>query len=121
MPSPDLPASGPGLLASYEAERRGVAEQTLASAAGNMRALAGALPRDPAVIQHLKRPEFHSPGLVLGNSYAGSPVVGPAARTPWPSWPGTRTVAWRAGDPAGVDLEAAAGRRLLATTPTARS
>jgi 2-polyprenyl-6-methoxyphenol hydroxylase-like FAD-dependent oxidoreductase len=69
--------AGPGLLASYEAERRGVAEHTLASAAGNMRALAGALPRDPAVIQRVKRPEFHSLGLVLGYSYAGSPVIQP--------------------------------------------
>ena len=69
-----------GLLASYEAERRGVVEQTVASAAANMGALADVLPRDAAVIQQAKRAEFHSLGLVLGYSYAGSPVVQPGPR-----------------------------------------
>ena len=68
------------LLASYEPERRGVVEQTVASAASNMRALAGDLPRDAAAIQRAKRAEFHSLGLVLGYSYAGSPVIQPAPR-----------------------------------------
>ncbi len=40
-----------------------------------MRALAGDLPADAATIQRLKRTEFHSLGLVLGYSYAGSPVI----------------------------------------------
>jgi 2-polyprenyl-6-methoxyphenol hydroxylase-like FAD-dependent oxidoreductase len=71
--------AAPGLLASYEPERRGVVEQTVASAESNMRSLAGDLPPDPDVIQRLKRPEFHSLGLVLGYSYAGSPVIQPAA------------------------------------------
>jgi hypothetical protein len=68
-----------GLLASYEPERRGVIEQTVASAAANMRALARDLPRDERAIQAAKRSEFHSLGLVLGYSYAGSPVIQPGA------------------------------------------
>jgi 2-polyprenyl-6-methoxyphenol hydroxylase-like FAD-dependent oxidoreductase len=89
----------PELLASYAAERRGVAEQTVASAAANMTALAGDLRADAAVIQRVKRFEFYSLGLVLGYSYAGSPVIqpggGPAAvadtttYTPCPE-PGSR-------------------------------
>jgi 2-polyprenyl-6-methoxyphenol hydroxylase-like FAD-dependent oxidoreductase len=71
--------AAPGLLASYEDERRGVVGQTVASAEANMRALAGDLPADAEVIQQLKRPEFHSLGLVLGYSYAGSPVIQPSA------------------------------------------
>jgi 2-polyprenyl-6-methoxyphenol hydroxylase-like FAD-dependent oxidoreductase len=67
----------PGLLASYEPERRGVIEQTVASAAANMRSLARDLPRDEQAIQAAKRSEFHSLGLVLGYSYAGSPVIQP--------------------------------------------
>ena len=71
--------AGPGLLASYDAERRGVVEQTVASAEANMRSLAGDLPPDAAVIRQAKTPEFHSLGLVLGYSYAGSPAVQPGA------------------------------------------
>jgi hypothetical protein len=71
--------ASPGLLDSYEPERRGVVEQTVASAAANMRNLAGELPPDGPAIQLAKRPEFHSLGLVLGYSYAGSPVVAPSA------------------------------------------
>jgi hypothetical protein len=67
------------LLASYEPERRGVIEQTVASAAANMRSLARDLPRDEGAIQAAKRSEFHSLGLVLGYSYAGSPVIQPGA------------------------------------------
>jgi len=67
----------PGLLASYEPERRGVVEQTVASAAANMRSLAHDLPQDEQAIQRAKRSEFHSLGLVLGYSYAGSPVIQP--------------------------------------------
>jgi 2-polyprenyl-6-methoxyphenol hydroxylase-like FAD-dependent oxidoreductase len=74
--------AAPGLLDSYEPERRGVVEQTVASAASNMTNLARDLPPEPAVIQRLKRPEFHSLGLVLGYSYAGSPVIQQAAGQP---------------------------------------
>ena len=76
--------AAPQLLGSYAAERRGVAEQTVASAAANMTALAGDLQADAAAIQRVKRFEFYSLGLVLGYSYAGSPVIqpggGPGAR-----------------------------------------
>ncbi|WP_446680220.1 aromatic-ring hydroxylase C-terminal domain-containing protein, partial [Amycolatopsis pithecellobii] len=65
----------PGLLASYEAERRGVAEQTLASAVRNLQATGPALAPIAEAIQASKTEEFHSLGLVLGYSYAGSPVV----------------------------------------------
>ena len=71
--------ASPELLDSYEPERRGVVEQTVASAETNMRSLAGELPADGPAIQLAKRPEFHSLGLVLGYSYAGSPVVQPTA------------------------------------------
>jgi 2-polyprenyl-6-methoxyphenol hydroxylase-like FAD-dependent oxidoreductase len=67
------------LLASYEPERRSVIEQTVASAAANMRSLARDLPGDERAIQAAKRSEFHSLGLVLGYSYAGSPVIQPGA------------------------------------------
>jgi 2-polyprenyl-6-methoxyphenol hydroxylase-like FAD-dependent oxidoreductase len=70
------------LLSSYEPERRGVVEQTVASAAANMRSLARDLPRDARAIQAAKRSEFHSLGLVLGYSYAGSPVIQPCTDVP---------------------------------------
>src|SRR6202044_1253943 len=69
--------ASPDLLASYEPERRGVVEQTVASAAANMRSLSRDLPCDEQAIQAAKRSEFHSLGLVLGYSYAGSPVIQP--------------------------------------------
>ena len=71
--------AAPDLLASYEPERRGVVEQTVASAAANMRDLAGDLPADADAIQRAKRAEFHSLGLVLGYSYAGLAVIQPGA------------------------------------------
>jgi len=37
--------------------------------------LANVLPRDEAAIQQAKRSEFYTLGLVLGYSYAGSPVI----------------------------------------------
>ena len=52
-------------------------EQTVACAGANMRAMAGDLPADAAVIQEAKRAEFHSLGLVLGYSYAGSAAIQP--------------------------------------------
>ncbi|MGD0684990.1 MAG: FAD-dependent monooxygenase [Streptosporangiaceae bacterium] len=70
------------LLDSYEAERRGVIEQTVASAEANMRSLAGDLLPDAQAVQRAKRAEFHSLGLVLGYSYAGSPVVQPVGGRP---------------------------------------
>jgi 2-polyprenyl-6-methoxyphenol hydroxylase-like FAD-dependent oxidoreductase len=72
--------AGRDLLLSYEAERRGVVEQTISNAAHNMQALAGDLARDPDAIRAVKEAEFHSLGLVLGYTYAGSPVIqdGPA-------------------------------------------
>jgi 2-polyprenyl-6-methoxyphenol hydroxylase-like FAD-dependent oxidoreductase len=72
----------PALLASYEPERRGVIEQTVASAAANMQNLAHDLPPDAQAIQRAKRSEFHSLGLVLGYSYAGSPVIQPGSQLP---------------------------------------
>jgi 2-polyprenyl-6-methoxyphenol hydroxylase-like FAD-dependent oxidoreductase len=76
------------LLASYEPERRAVIEQTVASAEANMAAGAGALPRDAAHIQRAKRAEFYSLGLVLGYSYAGSPVIQPGPGPSGSSGPG---------------------------------
>ncbi|MFI6816041.1 FAD-dependent monooxygenase [Nonomuraea sp. NPDC050328] len=67
--------AGSDLLASYEPERRAVVEQTVATAESNMRHLAGDLAADPDAIQEAKRAEFHSLGLVLGYTYAGSPVI----------------------------------------------
>ncbi|MGA5506988.1 FAD-dependent monooxygenase [Streptomyces umbrinus] len=67
--------AGPGLLASYEVERRGVAERTLASAVRNLRASGPDRATTAEEIQATKAEEFHSLGLVLGYSYAGSPVI----------------------------------------------
>jgi 2-polyprenyl-6-methoxyphenol hydroxylase-like FAD-dependent oxidoreductase len=87
--------AGPELLASYQAERRPVAEQTIAVAAANMATLApeladpalagtdaefaAARPRVAEAIHRTKRAEFHSLDLVLGYTYAGSPAVAPGA------------------------------------------
>jgi hypothetical protein len=70
------------LLASYDPERRDVVEKTVASAASHLSKMAGDLPQDEASIQRAKGPEFYSLGLVLGYSYAGSPVIQPSARPP---------------------------------------
>jgi 2-polyprenyl-6-methoxyphenol hydroxylase-like FAD-dependent oxidoreductase len=94
----------PGLLASYEPERRGVIEQTVASAAANMRSLAQDLPQDEQAIQAAKRSEFHSLGLVLGYSYAGSPVIQPAA--------GPARARIQAGDVSSYTPDAGPGSRL---------
>jgi 2-polyprenyl-6-methoxyphenol hydroxylase-like FAD-dependent oxidoreductase len=67
----------PALLDSYEPERRGVVEQTVASAAANMAAMPADLTADAAAIRRAKSPEFFNLGLVLGYTYAGSPVVQP--------------------------------------------
>ncbi|MFF0869426.1 FAD-dependent monooxygenase [Nonomuraea sp. NPDC003560] len=79
------------LLNSYEAERRPVAAATIEAAAANMATLAPEL-ADPALmgsdadfervrpavaeaVRRTKDSEFHSLDLVLGYTYAGSPVV----------------------------------------------
>ncbi|MGM9470413.1 FAD-dependent monooxygenase [Pseudarthrobacter sp. YS3] len=84
--------AGPELLDSYEAERRPVAERTINDAATNGKALAyhfadpalelegadGVAARERAYeALAVKRSEFDSLGLVLGYSYAASPVVVP--------------------------------------------
>jgi 2-polyprenyl-6-methoxyphenol hydroxylase-like FAD-dependent oxidoreductase len=81
------------LLDSYEAERRPVAERTIAAAGAQEAFLApsfaaGDLDDDGPVGQELraavaralavKDPEFHSLGLVLGYDYPDSPLVVPA-------------------------------------------
>ncbi|MFG2631118.1 FAD-dependent monooxygenase [Streptomyces sp. NPDC048473] len=73
--------AGQALLASYETERRSVVEQTVATAESNMRSLVGDLAADATAIQTAKHAEFHSLGLVLGYSYAGSPVIQPTGAT----------------------------------------
>jgi 2-polyprenyl-6-methoxyphenol hydroxylase-like FAD-dependent oxidoreductase len=82
--------AGPELLASYEPERRPIAEQTIAVAANNMAAIPPsvfeALAADPNLsgpeaatvsrqVHEAKDSEFHALGLVLGYRYSGSPVV----------------------------------------------
>jgi len=82
---------GDGLLESYEAERRPVAERTIREATTNMSVLApelghpeleasgrvGEQARHAAAqaIQAAKDREFHSLGLVLGYQYDASPVI----------------------------------------------
>ena len=85
----------PRLLRSYEAERRPVAARTIEEAARNMATLApelsdprlvgtdaefeAARPGVAAAVHRSKDGEFHSLDLVLGYSYAGSPVVSDGA------------------------------------------
>ncbi len=82
---------GERLLASYEAERRPIAERTIREAVANMSVLAPELSNQDLdapglvgeqarraaaqVIQATKDREFHSLGLVLGYQYDGSPVI----------------------------------------------
>ncbi len=82
---------GDDLLASYEVERRPIAERTIREAVANMSVLAPELGKanldDPGlvgeqarrvaaqVIQATKDREFHSLGLVLGYLYDASPVI----------------------------------------------
>jgi 2-polyprenyl-6-methoxyphenol hydroxylase-like FAD-dependent oxidoreductase len=81
----------PALLRGYEAERRPVAERTIAEAAQNMATLAPELsdprlagddaafdearPSVAAAVERAKDSEFHSLDLVLGYTYAGSPHI----------------------------------------------
>jgi 2-polyprenyl-6-methoxyphenol hydroxylase-like FAD-dependent oxidoreductase len=82
---------GERLLASYEAERRPIAERTIREAVANMSVLAPELSNQDLdapglvgeqarraaaqVIQATKDREFHSLGLVLGYQYDASPVI----------------------------------------------
>jgi 2-polyprenyl-6-methoxyphenol hydroxylase-like FAD-dependent oxidoreductase len=91
---------GDGLLASYEAERRPVAERTIREATANMSVLApelgnpeleasglvGGQARRAAAqaIQAAKDREFHSLGLVLGYQYDASPVIVDDGTPPFP-------------------------------------
>ncbi len=91
---------GAGLLASYEAERRPVAERTIREATANMSVLAPELAdaaleaagpageqarrRAAEVIRAAKAREFHSLGLVLGYQYDHSPVIVPDGTPPVP-------------------------------------
>ena len=86
---------GPGLLESYEAERRPVQDRVVTAASENMRTLSGDLVADdleadtPAGdaarrlahqrIQDAKSAEFHALDLVLDVGVAGSPVVADGA------------------------------------------
>ena len=92
---------GDSLLASYEAERRAVAEQTIQEATINMSVLApelgnqemgnsdlgGERARRAAAqaIQAAKDREFHSLGLVLGYQYDASPVIVDDGTPPLPA------------------------------------
>lgn len=53
-----------------------------ATRAASTASLAGDLPPDAAAVQRTKRAQFYSLGLVLGYSYAGSPVVQPGGQYP---------------------------------------
>ncbi|MEU8394402.1 FAD-dependent monooxygenase [Nonomuraea sp. NPDC048892] len=81
------------LLGTYERERRPIAADTIETAAANMSTLAPEL-ADPALmgpdeefervrpavaeaVRRTKDREFHSLDLVLGYTYAGSPIVAP--------------------------------------------
>jgi pimeloyl-ACP methyl ester carboxylesterase len=84
-------SGGDGLLVSYEAERRPVAERTIREATANMSVLAPELGNQELVasglvgeqarhaaaraIRAAKDREFHSLGLVLGYQYDASPVI----------------------------------------------
>jgi hypothetical protein len=83
--------AAPALLETYESERKPVALDTIAGAARNMAILAteladpklmgsseefgSVLPSARAAIHRTKEREFHSLDLVLGYSYAGSPIT----------------------------------------------
>ncbi|GAA2636356.1 FAD-dependent monooxygenase [Actinomadura fulvescens] len=85
----------PALLHGYEAERRPIAQRTIAEAARNMATLSpeltdprlagddatfkSARPGVAAAVHRAKDSEFHSLDLVLGYTYAGSPHVSTGA------------------------------------------
>lgn len=84
---------GEALVASYEVERRPIAQAVVQVATENMRWLAAELAEVPQgdearlreVIRTVKAPEFYSLGLVLGYRYERSPVIWDDG-TSWPSW-----------------------------------
>jgi len=83
--------AGPGLLDSYQAERRPMALRTIAEAERNMRVLTGELARPgldddgaegeharaaaASAIRQAKTSELYTLGFVLGARYRGSPLV----------------------------------------------
>jgi 2-polyprenyl-6-methoxyphenol hydroxylase-like FAD-dependent oxidoreductase len=85
----------PSLLGTYQAERRPIAQDTIAEAAANMATLgpeladprltgpdaefAAARPGAQAAIERAKDREFHGLDLVLDYTYAGSPITAPGA------------------------------------------
>ncbi|MDB5846526.1 MAG: hypothetical protein JWP29_278, partial [Rhodoferax sp.] len=90
--------AGAGLLDSYEAERKPIAERNTRFARGmadsigrivvpprleadDAEATAARDALSEALYQHVRR-EFNIPGLQLGLRYAGSPVVAPEATSP---------------------------------------
>jgi hypothetical protein len=91
---------GPGLLESYEAERRPVAARTIEIAQRHSGRLAADFAdprlRDPgpegdrarrragAEIQRAKHSEFHGLGLVLGSAYDDSPLIAGDGTPPLP-------------------------------------
>jgi 2-polyprenyl-6-methoxyphenol hydroxylase-like FAD-dependent oxidoreductase len=85
--------AGPGLLDSYEAERRPIAVRAIAEAERNMRVLSGELAvpgldddgpdgralraKTAELIRQAKTAEMYTLGFVLGTAYPGSPIVVP--------------------------------------------
>ncbi len=121
---------GPGLLDTYEIERKPVHQRVLDSATENLATLSGqfsapelledsergeaARQQAGRAVEKSKTPEFRSLGLVLGYSYAGSPIVAHEAKAPpqpdvvqlRPSgYPGERAPhAWLGDDQSVYDL-----------------
>jgi len=95
--------AGPGLLDSYEHERRPIALRAIAEAEQNMRVLTGELARPELVddgeagtrarlrtaeaIRETKAAELYTLDFVLGGGYPDSPLVG----SPDPAPPDTST------------------------------
>lgn len=71
----------PDLLRTYATERREIARLTIDAARRNLEASGPDIAMTHDRLQATKREEFHSLGLVLGYSYAGSPCVA-ATETP---------------------------------------
>ena len=121
---------GPGLLDSYEAERRPVQMQVIAAAEANNRVLAtellaqdidrdgpvGARARERAheAIQASKRAEFHALDLVLDLAYDDSPVIAPAPAEGGPVRPGRLLPHAWVGDGESLYDRLGAGMTLLA-------
>jgi 2-polyprenyl-6-methoxyphenol hydroxylase-like FAD-dependent oxidoreductase len=130
--------ASPTLLDSYELERKPIAEQTIAIASENMRALPvdlasqSGVSNTAAAIQASKNSEFHSLGLVLGYSYSDSPLNDPVHYQP-KSDPGSRLPHARFSDgtslfdaigpgftllaPIGADVESIRGRAAALGVP----